>query len=834
MWLKVRKQVWKWRGVLMTAPTVAAIVIAANSGGVFQLLEWATLDLFFRYRPSEPIDPRIVIVTIDEPDITEIGQWPMPDAILAELLENIKKHQPRVIGIDLYRNFPVQPGSEKLQQVFESTPNLIGVEKVVGNRVQASPILEKLEQVAMADLVLDADGKVRRSLLSVVNDETMKLSLSVKLSLIYLAAEGITLESVESDNSQLQLGQAHFMPLEGNEGGYVRADTGGYQIFLNYKGRENNFKRISMTDILNERIPPDLIRDRVVLVGVSAESLNDLFLTPYSANGNSLIRMPGVVIHANATAQILSAALDGRPFLQVWPDSVEWFWIAFNSLAGATVSYSLLQARIFRNNYSWRWAIFAVWIGLGSLGSLMGGYVAFLNSWWVPVVSPIVSLTTSAIAIAGYYSRGVQRDSQRQLTQFLEAMPVAIAVLDAQGMPYYTNQKAKQLLGKGAIYSVKSHQLSEVYQIYFAGSDRLYPSESLPIVRALKGDRTRADDMEIRRNDDTIPIEAWGTPIYDDNGSISYAMAAFQDITDRKQVEAERERFTKELFQLNQNLEDALDAELELTDAYGRFVPHEFLYFLGYESIVEVKLGEAVEMEMSILFSDIRDFTTLSEKMTPEDNFKFINSYLSCMEPAIAENNGFIDKYIGDAIMALFSGSADDAVKAGISMLKQLTDYNQGREKAGYLPVHIGIGINTGSLMLGTVGGPKRMDSTVISDAVNLASRIEGLTKNYGVSLLIGDRTFCGLEDPNVYNIRHIDRVTVKGKSEIVSVYEVFDADPAAIREGKLITKSIFEEAIQLYNKGSYPEAARFFQKCLRINPGDKVAQIYLERTQSL
>lgn len=184
--------------------------------------------------------------------------------------------------------------------------------------------------------------------------------------------------------------------------------------------------------------------------------------------------------------------------------------------------------------------------------------------------------------------------------------------------------------------------------------------------------------------------------------------------------------------------------------------------------------------------------------------------------------------------MALFSGRADDAVKAGIAMLNQLTEYNQGRTKAGYLPIHIGIGINTGSLMLGTVGGPKRMDSTVISDAVNLASRIEGLTKNYGVALLISEHTFNSLSNPNLYNIRHIDRVKVKGKSERVSVYEVFDADPQFLRESKLITKSIFEEALQLYNQGLYLQAARFFQKCLRINPGDKVSEIYLQRTQGV
>ena len=231
---------------------------------------------------------------------------------------------------------------------------------------------------------------------------------------------------------------------------------------------------------------------------------------------------------------------------------------------------------------------------------------------------------------------------------------------------------------------------------------------------------------------------------------------------------------------------------------------------------------------MSVLFSDIRDFTSLSETMTPAENFQFINAYLSRMEPAITRNFGFIDKYIGDAIMALFDGSADDAVKAGIAMLEELNEYNISRNRPDCPPLQIGIGINTGSLMLGTVGGQSRMDSTVISDAVNLASRVETLTKEYGVSMLITQNTFIELND--IYDLRLIDRVTVKGKSQMVTVYEVFAADPPELRQKKLETKTLFEQALVLYNSDRCVEATRFFSGCLQINPTDNVAQIYMQR----
>ncbi|MEG5085387.1 MULTISPECIES: protein kinase domain-containing protein [unclassified Microcoleus] len=411
------------------------------------------------------------------------------------------------------------------------------------------------------------------------------------------------------------------------------------------------------------------------------------------------------------------------------------------------------------------------------------------------------------------------RESENRLTQFLEAIPVGVSVLDASGKPYYNNRVAIQLLGKGVIPNVTSEQISEVYQVYKAGTDREYSSAELPIVRALRGESATAEDMEIHQGNKIIPIEAWGTPIYDEKDNISYAIVAFQDITDRKKAETERIRFTAELFLLNK--------------AYERFVPNQFLQFLEKSSIIDVELGDQVQLEMSVLFSDIRDFTTLSETMTPEDNFKFINSYLSRMEPVINENHGFIDKYIGDAIMALFSGEADNAVKAGIAMLHRLAEYNEYCANAGCATIQIGIGINTGSLMLGTVGGPNRMDGTVISDAVNLASRVESLTKNYGVALLITQPTYGRLKNPSQYAIRTLDTVKVKGKSEAVTIYEVFDADSPEIKQAKLATLELFAEARALYSEGKFFEAARLFEECWRQNQGDRVAKIYWERCES-
>lgn len=203
-----------------------------------------------------------------------------------------------------------------------------------------------------------------------------------------------------------------------------------------------------------------------------------------------------------------------------------------------------------------------------------------------------------------------------------------------------------------------------------------------------------------------------------------------------------------------------------------RFVPHAFLEMIGKPSIVEVELGDNIRKEMTILFSDIRNFTALSEAMTPDENFDFINGYLESMGPVIRAHDGFIDKYIGDAIMALFE-KPDDAVRASLAMVETLARYNAGRHAKGRMPIAIGVGINTGTLMLGTIGESHRMDGTVISDAVNLASRVEALTKTYALGVLISQFTRDSLARPEDYDIRLVDTVTVKGKTRPVSIFQV-------------------------------------------------------------
>ncbi len=273
---------------------------------------------------------------------------------------------------------------------------------------------------------------------------------------------------------------------------------------------------------------------------------------------------------------------------------------------------------------------------------------------------------------------------------------------------------------------------------------------------------------------------------------------------------------------LSENLSN-LNASLE------RFVPHEFLAFLGKQSITDVQLGDQTLKDITVLFADIRSFTTLSEKMTPEQTFKFLNSYLNRIGPIIRARNGFIDKYIGDAIMALFPHSPKDALDAAIEMVHRIREYNEERKSFGLEPISIGIGIHTGSSILGIIGETMRIESTVISDAVNLSSRIENLTKSFHTTILISGEVYEKVADMSKYTLRFIGNVVVKGKSKACKVYEVLSVYSEDILHLFASTNVLFQKAIGFYNKKRYSEALKAFQEIISANPHDRMTENFIE-----
>ena len=1087
MWRNLKWQIKQWRGLLAIASSTAGIVISGTFLGLLQPLESAVRDEFFRRRPLEALEEAIVVVTIDEPDIAAVGDWPIPDAVLARLLSKLRSQQPLAIGMDLYRSLPEEPGHEQLREVFRTTPNLIGIEKIIGDRVAPPPVLPELGQVALANVIVDSDRNIRRALLSAVDGTEVKLTLGTRVALIYLETKGITLEMLDARQQKLKLGRAIFTPLRRGDAGYRHQDDlGGYQILMNWRGPISSFKTISMTDVLEGQLAPEQLRDRIVFIGTSADSVNDFFETPYSGSGFSHVGpMPGVAVQANLASQIIRSALEGRSLLRGFSTIGEWIWILSWSSIGACGCWMLLQVNSFRKNR----LLTGIVILLAGCALVSGSYLAFLGGWIIPVWSPLLALILSAILTINYhdqqqlaeYSRTLEeKNTQLQHLDKLKdeflantshelrtplngIIGLAESLIDgATGqLPATTIANLTTIASSGRRLatlvndildfsklkhqnlelSIKSVGVREIADVVLILSRPLVGTKNLQLINSISPDMplvaadenrlqqifynlignaikftetgrievlAAVDDRNVEvtvadtgigipsdkletifesfeQGDGSIVRKYGGTglglaltkqlvelhggkifvsssvgqgsrftftlPISENRVNIvseelriqalstvqrspiappsdsTSASAIYPEIVavksgDFKILIVDDEAINLRVLANNLSLANysisqassglealeiiengwhpdlilldvmmprmtgyevcgkirkkflpselpvvMLTAKNQVSDlvegfrsgandyltkpfnktellarikthlclakintAYGRFVPHDFLHFLQRESIVDVKLGDQVQNNMTILFADIRSFTTLSEGMTPEENFNFINEYLSLVSPVIRTHNGFIDKYIGDAVMALFPESADDAVRGAVAMQKQVKLYNERRQERGEVAIAIGIGLHTGSLMLGTIGSEERMESTVISDAVNLASRLEGLTKLYGSSILISEQTLSHLSHPETYKYRFLDRVAVKGKKVAVGVFEVYDADPAPAVELKQQTTAIFEEGLQLYARQKFADAQQLFEKICRINPQDRAAQLYGQR----
>jgi|GEM_PF-1297298 len=300
-----------------------------------------------------------------------------------------------------------------------------------------------------------------------------------------------------------------------------------------------------------------------------------------------------------------------------------------------------------------------------------------------------------------------------------------------------------------------------------------------------------------------------------------------------KRIEAERRH------ELAEKLA-AYERNEALARSFERFVPKAFLDRLERHTYEDIELGQCVERKMTTLFSDVRSFTTLVEHMTPEENFAFINEYLGFMEPAIHQQLGFIDKYIGDAVMALFdegagdsaSGGAFQAAQAAIGMHAALNGYNQIRTERGDVPIAIGIGLHTGQLMLGTIGGSERLNASVIGDSVNLASRVEGLTKVFRSKTLLSEETEACLPKGHDLTLRVVGRVQVKGKSQPTTIYELLDCEERTTRLARQKSLRAWEAAWEAFWSRDFAAACLGFEQALAVDTDDVAAMLALREAR--
>ena len=396
---------------LMASVLVFLAVIGLRVTGNLEYLELAAYDWHVRVRPATSgAASRILIVTITEQDIQKLGQWPLSDAILAHTLEKIARYGPRAIGLDIYRDVVVPPGHEQLVEVLTSHPQIIGAMKFPHENspgVAPPEVLKGTEQVGFTDMLVDRGGIVRRALLFLDDGQTVSYSLALRSALLYLAAEGVAVQGDPDNPDHIRFGSTTLRPFAANDGGYVRADAAGYQFMLDYRDPPASFPSITLTDLLVGNVDPALLKDKVVLIGVTAESVKDLFYTPHSRARGSAPQVYGVALHAHAVSQLLRAGLHGDAPVAVISDTREALWILLWSLLGGMLTLLIRSA--------WRFA-FAVAGGLVLLAVAV--HSLFTLGWWIPLVPPALGWAGSAGVVMAYVSNQEKKERASLMNLF--------------------------------------------------------------------------------------------------------------------------------------------------------------------------------------------------------------------------------------------------------------------------------------------------------------------------------------------------------------------------------------------------------------------------------
>lgn len=588
------------RRVLLTTIGVTGCIILARFTGLLQNWELSAFDHFMRLRPAPPRDDRIVIVSIDEPDLQWAGKFPIPDAQIAELIQRLAAAKPRAIGLDIYRDLPVEPGHATLRQQFQKIPNLIGIEHTgdkEGPNIPPPSALPKA-QVGFNNIVHDADDKVRRGLLySFANDQQeVHQSFALALALRYLQSEGTTPQT-DPATGYLQLGNAVFRRFGAYDGGYVHADQGGYQILINPRGPANTFRRVSMVDVLQGKVAPEVFHDRIVLIGYTAISINDFATMSYSSH---LIGAPepiaGVELHANIISHIVSAAKHEQPLISSWSEPIEWLWIGIWAWVGAAISWNL---RSLRQSLP----------ALGATVILINGVAlgVLIQGLWIPVIPPTLALTGAAFATLAHIARSEEelRRSKEFLNTIIDTIPDPIYVKDRlhrwivlnEAFAHLLCQPLESLLERSG-YDVFPEQEAATLHYY---DELVFTSGTAHQNEELFTDASGlAHYTEIKRS------------LHQDAAGNLFLVGIIRDITERKRMEEELKRTAAELIRSNAELQRS-------ASQLSHIANHDSLTGLPNRKLFHERLQHALEwaierqQTVGLLFLDLDGFKQVND-----------------------------------------------------------------------------------------------------------------------------------------------------------------------------------------------------------------------------
>jgi len=602
------------RGVpreIITASSVATCLIVLRSFGLLQLLEWSALDQFFKLRPEEALETRITIVEIDETALRDIGDWPIPDEEIAKALQKLQAYQPRVVGLDIYRDLPVGKGHSDLVKIYKSMPNLIGIQLLAKKNKSSSvePPKELYEdgKVGFNNILTDSDWKVRRMSLYWHENNREHKSFSLKVALEYLKYEGIIPRKDNLNPEYLRLGKTTFKPLKSNDGSYVNIDARGYQILSNFpkpacqsKVEEcRRFQRVSLRDILTNRVAPELIRNKIVLIGSTASSLQDYVLIPYSSKLIGTAQpVAGVELQAYFISELISAASYGRPLLKFWSEIQEILWIVCWAYVGVAIRWGV------RHNFATILIILFFCICLAG-----GSYAAFLFGWWIPIVPATLSFCASAMVIT--YEISMTQEEMKRSKEFLDTVINTIA-----DPIFVKNEKYQFLTVNHAFCQFIGYPLEKIKN---TSDFNLFPSHEAEVFRrcddlVLRTRKSCENEEEFTDAQGQLHMIATKRSLHQDSVGNVFLVGVIRDITQRKQQEEELKRTAAELSRTNDELKQQEDRMRYL--AY-----HDPLTGLSNRKFFAEKLYESLQwakennLYIALFFIDLDGFKEVNDTL---------------------------------------------------------------------------------------------------------------------------------------------------------------------------------------------------------------------------